>query len=518
MSMPVSLKGAGAGRSGTAQGGIFVTGVTPNASGTVVETFVPSTDPANKVVDSIDTDTTSVDVTIEVDGSEGGWQPDVTVNGQSVTLSQLATDVRRWTGTATAVDPTGGITATNVTDENEWVVSVTLHGAGPTILTFAIGSYPGSQTELKAGDTVVVSGTTDGGTGDSVKLNAYGAFDASGWQSIAADGSFSFTATVSSNSGTLNGQAVAKNDFGTEGANKLSDDTAVLNQTYPSFTFTSIDYPATQAALKASESATVNLQVDDFDTVLYSSPNGDLTIPSPSVYDANKVVTRAAGSYNDSVDNFRCVATRAANDASTTYNDVVEIANVAPTVQVSEPAARLRSSASGEDYTVTLTSDQSLGATPTLDAVAGAGTFGAFTGGPKTWTATLNVDDADTKGTHAWSNLVATNKAGLTQNSITGDANYVLGGFTGRNCTFPAFSHLAPIGTDVEDTAKLSAVDLGAQTLTYRADKTATSWQYTIVDSGGNLDPNGNYMWLCDQDLVDQNGTGTYYITLEETV
>ena len=99
-------------------------------------------------------------------------------------------------------------------------------------------------------------------------------------------------------------------------------------------------------------------------------------------------------------------------------------------------------------------------ATPTLNADSGGqrGTFaGVWAGGPSVWTRVLSVNESipDQKGTFAWSGLVATGLAGLVQNTISGNATYVLEAFVARTLTFPAFTANTSIGTNVVDFSKL---------------------------------------------------------------
>jgi hypothetical protein len=97
---------------------------------------------------------------------------------------------------------------------------------------------------------------------------------------------------------------------------------------------------------------------------------------------------------------------------------------------------------------------------PLLDADSGGsrGTFvGVFIGGPQVWTRTLQVADTDEKGTFTWEALSATNLAGIVTGSITGDAQYTLGGFVARSLTFAAFATQTAMNVEVADFSKLQA-------------------------------------------------------------
>jgi hypothetical protein len=244
----------------------------------------------------------------------------------------------------------------------------------------------------------------------------------------------------------------------TDGVNRLN-----LNNLFPTLTFGAIVYPGAQAALKGVEVATVAITSANLDSILYDSPNGDLTVTNPTTDETPKTVTRLAGSYNISVNNFRGVATRNANDAVVTAQNIVQIANVAVVVTVTTPAARLRSGGndgtSVQTHTITIIGDQELLNAPTMDAGAGsAGTFiGVFAGGPSTWTRTLQVDDDDDKGLKSWANLVATNLAGTVTNTVTTGPDYTLGGFVQRTLTAAAFASTIVFNAEVLDFSKIQA-------------------------------------------------------------
>ena len=129
----------------------------------------------------------------------------------------------------------------------------------------------------------------------------------------------------------------------------------------------------------------------------------------------------------------------------------------------------------------------------------------------------LRISDSLIKGIYTWQNPSCTNLAGITTSLITGNATYTIGGFVEHQIIFSSFSRMQWIGTNVSNTSKLNAIDIGGLSFTYenvkRDDGSAT---YTIVDSGGNLDPIGNYIYINDINWVNQNSSGTAYINLTE--
>jgi len=246
-------------------------------------------------------------------------------------------------------------------------------------------------------------------------------------------------------------------------------DLVFLNNTYPSIdpiVQVGITYPATQEAIKDSETVTVHSTVTDFDTISYTSPNAQLTIPSPSTYVENKSgVARFAGGYNITVPNYRITATRTANDATSTEQGVVYIAHDFVQITMVEPAARLRTGGndgtSPQNHTITMNADQRLIETPTVAAPpAGGGTWqgAGWTGGPTVWTRALQCLDTDTVGTYTYGSLVATNLARRVTTSYTGDSNYVIGGFVSRTVQLAAFANETTFNAAVADYTKCTLV------------------------------------------------------------
>jgi hypothetical protein len=455
--------GAGAGGGGWIQ----IVDITPTGAGAVGSKTYQTA--LNNILLSCETDTLNLDVLVESSG------PRVRVNAVTQDLNQLA-GTAHYSGVLSVTIPgSSTVTATQIMPTNidgasaETNVTVS---AGPEVLTATFtGGYPGSQTELKAGDTFQLVGTTDT-PADAIDILDFGAFAAS-LEVIVESTNFTVTGTVADRGTSvqdLPARIRARNSFGAFGSTFDTDSAGVvdgthrlkLNNLYPTATIGVITYPVSQTALKGAETASISMTTADFDTINYTSPNGDLSITNPALDEPNKSVQRIAGTYNDSVDNFQVSANRAANDATTVDAAVVVIANVAAVITVTEPAARLRSGGNdgtaAQDYLITLTSDQDLPTAPSLTTAPSTGTFTTpFAGGPKIWTRTLQVHDNDTKGIHSWLGLSATNRAGLVTAVITGDSNYTLGGFVARDITFAAFAQTAFIGTAATDYSKIQA-------------------------------------------------------------
>jgi hypothetical protein len=412
-------------------------------------------------------------------------------------------------------------------------VTITL-ATPPTLLTLAFsGGYPGAQTSLKSGDSYTLIGTTDK-TATSIQVSDFGA-GTSQTLTFTPGTSFSVSMVVADRGTTdqlLAARACAGNAAGAYGATRDTNtgggstegvNLIKLNNLHPTVTFGTITYPATQSALKSSETATCAVTLANLDTVAFDSPNSQLSITDPTVIEATKTVTRIAGSYNVATNNLRCIATRAANAATTTAQEVVKIANVAAVITVSVPAARLRSGGndgtSVQGHAVTITSDQELGAAPSMTAPAGTWT-GSWTGGASVWTRTLNVADSDTKGSYNFSSLSATNRAGISTTSITSGAAYVLGGFVARDLAFAAFAQTTALNVACVTYAKLTAATFTATNqpatrMTSQGDHTNTANAFT-VDA---LSTNPTTIYWDDASAAASNSGGTAKILqVEETV
>jgi len=481
--------------------------------------------PNNTIVQSVTVSGLNLSVTVRASA------PKVTVGGVAAVLPPHASGGYYVGPVLVSVLASGSLVAQVTTPDGAPgsvdTVAVT-YVPPPTILTLAFtGGYPGAQTELKAGDTFQVQGTTDvAAVGVEVQN-----FGAGILQTINFASATSFTVTITiADRGTspqsLTARFKAKDANGAFGATVDTSNTVVLNNLYPTVTFGTKTYPVSQTALKNSETADVAVTLSNLDSVVFDSPNGDLSITAPTTIGTPKTVTRIAGSYNVATNNLRGIATRDANASQTTSQTVVAIANVAPTVDITVPAARLRSGGNDgtavQGHTVTITSNQQLGSAPTLVAGVGGGAFigGGFAGGPTVWTRTLNVNDTDTKGAYSFTTLVSTGLSGLVQNTINSGAAYTLGGFVPRSLTFGAFSQTTTLNVGVVTYSKLQA---GTFTATaqpavrnaVQGNHSNLTNQYT-VDSLGNVGP--TTLWWNDVAAAGSNSGGTAQITAVEEV
>jgi trimeric autotransporter adhesin len=514
-------------------GGLFFTNAAPTSTGIVgSKTYVPGTTPANRVISEATTDTDNVTVTLFAEGGGTFYSPTITITtvppqaGGPITasLTEDPTDKRSYTAAASLSGITADtvITATSTTNATA-TMTIRRAVAGPNIDVLVIGSLPGTQTEAKAGDVVSIDGRVPnsatyaeiivGGAAGSLAVLTVGAADSysPGFKEITG------TFVVGSATGTLGVTARARNALGTFGSNFASQNTIVLNQTYPTIGARTITYPATQQGLKGSETATITSTITNANTYLYTGTN--LTVTDPTTYSVSKTVTRTGGTYVFGTNNYTISATRTANNATTTASSAVTIADTAPAAAITIVGnpARLFSSPAGTDYTVTITANQRLISAPSL--VASSGTWqGSWTGSATTWTRVLRIADTDPKGTQSFSSLSLTNLANVAGSTITSGSTYTVGGFATRTITFPAFARYAPIGTSIVDITKTVASYTGAAALTRQANTANVFQGYTIVDSAGNYSPTGDHLFISDADFAGSNTTGTLQLDIGETV
>jgi len=446
---------------GAAIGYVFITDVT-NVGNIGSESYVANTVPADTVLTECTTDTTDVTIAFLAEPA-GFYSPTLSISGVNCTnLAQYGDDRRLFSGSI-------GVTLTCAAGEHQdfvvesstgqsTTVRINRAGAGPEITAIVFGSYPGTQTDLKNNDQIGVT-VTVANDASSVWIEAdkasktlvnltLGAVDGAGVGYRHATG----TITISSIASDAPVDAQAENTLGTKGDVFTSSDLSI-DQVYPTITFNSITYPTTQGAIKNSETADVNVSVTNWvsgtDTITYSTPLNQISIPGTTIYAQTKTVTRIAGDYNVSSNNYSISATKVNNDATRSASYNVRIAHVAAQLAVNEPAARLRTGGTGfsnvglttaastAEHTITIAANQILNAVPTLaNPSAGTGSWknGAFAnaGGMASFTNTIQLPDDSTRGTHSWGAISGVNLAGITTSAITGNSSYVIGGFLPR--------------------------------------------------------------------------------------
>ena len=395
--------------------------------------------------------------------------------------------------------------------------------SGPTLLALEFtGSYPGSQTQLKAGDAFQISGVTNVSCVGARVNNLNACVEAI--HVFPETNSFLVLGTIADRGLTvqdLKASVQAKNSNGAYGPAEETDNTVQLCNQYPECIdngYVNHDN-AGAVAFKGTEAGTQSTALSYTNTVLYESD--DFIIDEPTVYAQAKSITCLNPGYYSEADNYKITATRTANAAVTIFEKNIEVADCAPLLTVSQADNRLRSEMC---HVITITSNQNLNGAPALNIVVSGTWEGTFVANPvgqlKIWTNDLSVEHSHARGTASWTQVTpAQNRASINA-TITGDCT--IGGFEETTVIFdhtPSWD-LEPIAnlSQVTDVIKLVCKDNADYLLTYQVDKTDHVYRYTITDAGGNPDPAGNYIYWCDAEAVGANTQGTAYLKIEENV
>jgi len=188
---------------------------------------------------------------------------------------------------------------------------------GPQITGASLSSIASSATsphsigssELKAGDIVESEVFIDGKgssindislsvRNEGVSNGSQSSYNSNYNKSTLPDGSYKFTVPInvygSIGSSTRDGNQpaafIAKNNFNTLSDKFTTSDTATLNNgSIPHLNILGIDYPLNQSALKNSESATINFEKNNIDTLYIDDSNlggaGELNFSTNSQFD-----------------------------------------------------------------------------------------------------------------------------------------------------------------------------------------------------------------------------------------
>jgi hypothetical protein len=522
------------------QGFVAITDITPTNPSDNVGSKVKTDD--NNVLQSCISSTPNITVSVLAVTAGNNFKPSVTVNGVAATLSRNAlTDV--WTGTA-AITLTGEApyTVTATHSEGATDTAIVTIEAAPIIdnIEFS-GAYSQGvgQTEHAQGQTLSLTITSDtqfteleivddvGTATEALSLSFAATTTKTVTVTVADRGSYGTgapiivpaKARIKSANGTW-GNYFESNDFGgTNGVHILA-----LNNTRPLVEINSIVYPVGQYALKDTESVTVNVSESNVDSLVWSSPNSQLSITNPTIA-GNKIVSRASGGYNITNNNLRVVSNRVANATQTTLDAIVWIAHDAPIITITTPAARLRSGVTAQNHTISINSNQRTQATPTLSASVGTwqGAWATANNGIN-WTRALAIADSDAKGVASFSGLSIINLAGIEVTAISSGDSYTVGGFVQRTISCAAYPNReAAIGTQVSDTSKLRVTNLskgssGSLNTSFVSSVGDAVDTFTITQPSGTYNANGNTVYNRDLANAVSNTSGTMQFEVEELV
>jgi hypothetical protein len=511
---------------------LYIVNVTPTSTGIVGEkNFVANTVPVNQVLEDCVANTYNIRVHVLAEGDSTFYSPVVDVNGVNVALSEHPTDKRLFEGYADVVMTEDGILTATSSSDAETTANITFLIGGPVVQTLVIDSLPGSQTTVKEDDIISISGTVaNDATSMSVENEAaakggsitLGAIDSAGAGFRTFTGSAITSAMPSAYSASF--AVTGTNSLGTEGEYKYSPFNGLeVDQAVPQLVLNSITYPSGQTALKGSESATLAISASNFESIEYIFDDG--TVADPNSHSPSKVAT-LTGAGDITSNNFTVNADKPSNGSSATLEAAVHVATTVSNAGISilGNPARLRSSDGGENYVVRVLSTQTIREAPTLSPSVNGGTFtGGWTSsnGGKEWRRTINIKDSDDVGAHTFTNFSYVNGAGVTatEASPDSDADYTIGGMTFRSLIVPAFSQIVALGSNVGIIVKCSGRYAGADDLlALRNDTANVTKSFTITDSGGNYDPNGDYFFINDAAFAGSNTSGTLVVEFEEIV
>lgn len=408
-------------------------------------------------------------------------------------------------------------------------------------------------SQVKAGDVVNATIVVDGKGSDineiSISVLDTGLSDGSQTdfnfnysKTILPDGSFQFIVPItvygtfgqSDRDGQQSASLIIQNSSGTLGESLTTSNTIeVHNGTVPIINVSSINYPINQQAIKQSESVTISHTITQNDFVEYSSINGELSIPEPTIYNTSKSIDYSSGSYNIDVDggqsNLKISATRLSNGAVIEQDLIVNIANQALSANINGLIQSLQT-LSGADNSDNfyLSTDQLMLEAPSLDVdpnqLNPSEVTSTASGTGKLSNAyTLTVKEENSKGVFTFA-FLAKNLAGVETTVISSSPNYSLEGFAERT-VYALPTDLAAglifIGTQVSNPNNLSVENVsegggGANGGTYYTYKALTvgaqldnlinhNNQFTVCDENGLVDPSGSYLFNLDKNNRSAN-------------
>jgi hypothetical protein len=527
MSFTGGYQSNNSGSENSINGAVFITDIQAQNAGNNVGGKVYSS--GDRVLDHCVSDTPQIRVYVLAITGNTHFAPVINVEGTLVSLTQNE-DQSVWTGYVD-IDITGITSITATHEDGATHTTSVLADAGAEILSAVFsGGYPNAQTELKEGDTFLLSVVSDVPM-TRIEISDFGAgkaqvfnFSASTNKSIdiEIEDRGNTTQMLGLRLRAMNENGSYGSEFETTSAGATNGAHIVsLNNQHPVISIGSITYPSSQSAIKDSESVIANHSISSFDTIQYDSPTNELGVANNTVFETVKSVSRLSGDYNVSNDNFRVVATRAANDAVSTKTTTVQIAHAIPEISISLPAARLVSGGNmgtqPQSHVITTLTNQLLLSVPQISAPEGTFQEDSETNPDGLgFTRTLIINDDDNKGSFAFQLIQATNLAGRIVTAFTGSSIYVIGGFVKRTLIIPSFQREANIGTSVSMASKLVASDKDEAAMTYTNSFTNVALGFTISGPSSTLNTVGNLFYWNDTQAVNNNTTGLASVTIEE--
>jgi len=426
----------------TGTGGIFVTNVTATTSGKNVSITYKDA-PNNGCVDSILTDDTSLNVTIEWDRTEDAYCGIPTVNGTTVSSYSNKTG-----GTYTVTVTIDISSAESIICENNGVVfSVPITKETPPVIqSVTFGNYPINQTSVKENDTMEITITADKSFNQVIVDN----FELAKSKTQNVTEGTSATISIScANRGltTATSQKVrimVVSPTGSSSGSYTSSTGIMMNNSVPSLTIGTKTYPDGQEALKETEQCTINFTTSKADVVTISSPNGQLNIGTKTATSVQ--VTRLSENYNIATPNLSFSLKFNENQATATVITIINIVNV-PATLTSTSAVQIRSGIGNVSVTCTFSQ-----AVKISSVTIPKGTLGSATSTSTYSTSYNGLISADDVTEHSLSNVNMTiGLVGMSGITATVYKPFYVKGFGAKTLTFTYPEYTKAIGTTVVD-------------------------------------------------------------------
>jgi len=512
---------SGASLAQSGQGTVYFTGIRAVGNG---EVHISSTSSDGLVIESILTTSNSLIIEVTASSGSANLKPEITFKGQSVVLEQDS-NYNVWRGEVSVVIVGSELlTVVHVDGHSDTLELIFTNG--PQVLSAGfIDEYPNGQTHLKQGDKMRFSVTSSTPFSAiefwNVEALKYQVFEFGSLENSAEVEVEIADRGITDKS--LGAVMRLRDEFGMYGtpfdttthSNVGLISQVLLNNQFPTIEVIEVEYPAGQRALKGIESALVYHTINDFDSVVYSSPGQELIIPSAFNFSSELTVIRSSGDYNTSEVNLRITAKRISNGAEKSSDVVVQIANQPPQITVQTVDERLVSSFNSiSEHTINLLCDQLLLDVPTIESPVG-NLIGAMEQlGDTGYFQELAINESDQKGAHNFTLIHAIGLSGIGGELV--NSGFDIGGFTRRKFYIPRFTDTVYLGTHVDDVSKLIVLDKDNLEQAFIETNTQERHAYTLVDAFGNIDPNGDHIKLLDYLAVANNTSSMASITVEE--
>ena len=311
---------------------VLITNVVPTGEGNVGNKQYAETIPQNQVLLSCVSDTEDLRIYFLAESEVAFYNPTITVNSVAADfITEVQGERRQYTGYIDIKVTADSEIVVNSSTGASATVSIDMADAGPSAATVIVDSLPGTQTAVKSGDTINVSGTV---SNDAVALtvldqsaSASGSLTLGGSDSAGSGfRTFSGTAIASSRSGQLSVVVRAANQLGTTG-NDVSSSTITLDQVIPTIALTVNSLSNGKQALGLGDTASVTVTLVGQDSQTFEFAHGTEG-GSTSSYLTSRTLTVDAEVY-DLTNNIAITAARSANGYSLSSIFSVPVSSIA---------------------------------------------------------------------------------------------------------------------------------------------------------------------------------------------